>query len=109
MDERCIDVEDVKSVFKEVGLKEEECKQCMVWSSPKPDKPLTREDTVLAKLTPEEEGFLRCMDYIFEEKVVDTVRLRTLVETFWGTVRDLHDLPLSDLTVKEGKYIVAGR
>ena len=80
----------------------------MVWISQKPDQPLTREDTVLAELTPEEEGFLRCVDYIVEEKVVDTVRLRTLVETFWGTVRGLRDLPLSDLTVKEGKYIVAG-
>lgn len=108
MNERLIDVEDVKLVFKEVGLKEEECNRCMGWISQKPGKPLTRKDTVLAKLTPEEQGFLRCMDYIFEEKVVDTVRLRTLVETFWGTVRDLHDLPLSDLTVKEGIYIVAG-
>ncbi len=108
MDERLIDVEDVKFVFKEVGLKEGECDRCMEWISQKPDRPLTREDKVLAKLTPEEEGFLRCMDYMYDEKVVDTVRLRTLHETFWNTVRDLHDLPLSDLTVKEGKYIVAG-
>ncbi len=107
MDERLIDVENVKSILKVVGIKSEEYDRCMNWTSPKFDKPLTSADMVLAELTPEEQGFLRCMDYTYEEKVVDTVRLRTLYETFWNTVRDLHDLPLSDLTVKEGKYIVA--
>jgi hypothetical protein len=71
------------------------------------DEPLIREDAVLAELTPEEESFLRCMGYTSAEKVVDTVRLTALYETFWSTVRSLHDLPRIDLAVKEGKYIVA--
>ena len=107
MVEREIDLEDVKSVFKGVGVQEQECNKCVRWTSPELDKPLTRSDTILAELTPGEEGFLRCMDYLSEEKVVDTIRLRALYETFWGTVRSVHDLPLEDLTVREGKYIVA--
>lgn len=107
MDEKSIDVEDLKSVLKRVGVKPEECNQCMEWTSPRFDEPLTSEDTILAELTPEERGFFGCMGYVFEEKVVDTVRLRALYETFWSTVRSLHDLPLLDLTIKEGKYIVA--
>ena len=107
MDGKLIDVEEVKSVLKKVGFKQEECEQCMGWRSPKLDEPLASDDTVLAKLTPEEQGFLRCVGYAHEEKeVVDSLRLMALQETFWTAVRTLHDLPLCDLTVKEGKYIV---
>jgi len=108
MDERLIKAEDIKSVFKEVGIKSsEECERCMEWTSQKLDKPLTNNDRVLAKLTPEEEGFFRCMGYASEEKVVDTLRLRALYETFWSSVRSQHDLPLGNLTLKEGRYVVA--
>jgi hypothetical protein len=107
MDERLINVEDVKSVFKKMGIKSEECNQCLGWTSTKLDKPLTGEDTVLAELTPEEQGFFRCMGYVYEEKVFDTLRFRALYETFWSTVRSLHDLPTADLAIREGKYIVA--
>jgi len=106
MDENLITVRDVKSVFKEVGIQSEECNQCMGRTSPEMNKPLTGEDIVLAELTPEEQGFFHCMGYVFEEKVVDTLRLRALYETFWMTVRSLHDLPPADLAIKEGKYIV---
>ena len=106
MTERLIDVEDVKAVFKEMGVGAEEYNQCRVWTSPKLEEPLTNQDTVLAELSREEQGFLRCMGYVFEEKVVDSLRAKALHETFWNTVRNLHDLPWSDLTVKEGKYIV---
>jgi hypothetical protein len=47
------------------------------------------------------------MGYAYEEKVVDSLRLKALYEIFWGTVRSQHDLPLSDLTVKEGRFVVA--
>lgn len=107
MDEKLIDVEDLKSVLKTVGVKTEEGEHCMAWTSPRLDEPLTSKDMVLAELTPEEQGFFRCMGYVSEEKVVDTVRLRALFETFWIMVRSLHDLPSADLIVKEGKYIVA--
>ena len=106
MDERLIDVEDVKSFFKKVGIKSEECNRCLGWTSPKLDKPLTGEDTVLAELSLEEQGFFRCMGYVYEEKVVDTLRFRALYETFWSAVRSLHDLPPADLAIREGKYIV---
>lgn len=107
MEGKLFEIEDVKSVFKKFGFNSEECDQCIGWTSAKLDEPLIREDTVLAELTPEEEGFLRCMGYLSVEKVVDTVRLTALYETFWNTVRSLHDLPVIDLTVKEGRYIVA--
>jgi len=106
MTERLIDVEDVKAVFKEMGVQSEEYNLCKVWTSSKLEKPLTNEDTVLAELSPEEQGFLRCMGYVLEEKVVDSFRAGALYETFWNTVRILHDLPWSDLAVKEGKYVV---
>ena len=106
MDESLITVADIKSVFREVGIQSEECNRCMRRTSPELEKPITGEDTVLAELTPEEQGFFRCMGYVFEEKVVDTLRLRALYETFWMTVRSLHNLPPGDLAVKEGKYIV---
>ncbi len=106
MTERLIDVEDVKAVFKEVGVGSEEYNRCRLWTSSKLEEPLTHQDTVLAKLTSEEQGFLRCMGYVFEEKVVDSFRAGALYETFWNTVRILHDLPWSTLSVKEGKYIV---
>ncbi len=108
MTERLIDGEDVKAVFKEMGVRPEEYDQCKVWTSSKLEESLTNQDTVLAELTSEEEGFLRCMGYVFEEKVVDSFRAAALYETFWSTVRVLHDLPWSDLAVKEGKYIVEG-
>jgi len=106
MMERLIDAEDVKGVFRKMGVRSDEYNQCKVWASPKLEEPLTNKDTVLAELSPEEQGFLRCMGYVFEEKVVDSLRAKALYETFWITVRNLHDLPWSDLTVKEGKYIV---
>ena len=106
MTERLIDVEDVKAVFKEMGVRSEEYSRCTVWTSPKLEEPLTNQDMVLAELSPEEQGFLRCMGYVFEEKVMDSFRAGALYETFWNTVRILHDLPWSDLAVKEGKYIV---
>ncbi len=106
MNERLIDIEDVRSVFKKVGIKSEECDQCMGWTSPELDAPLNPKERVLAELSPEEEGFLRCMGYAYEEKEVDSLRMRALYETFWKTVRDLHHLPFGDLTVREGKYIV---
>ncbi|HUL31859.1 MAG TPA: hypothetical protein VLZ03_15525 [Thermodesulfobacteriota bacterium] len=101
-----IEVEDVKAVFKQIGVESEECNLCMRWSSPALEKPLTSEDIVIAELTPEEEGFLRCMDYVYEDKVIDSLRATALYETFWNTVRSLHDLPRVDLAVKEGKYVV---
>jgi hypothetical protein len=107
MEEKLIDIEDVKSVFKRVGIEAEECNQCMRWTSPELEEPLTHRDTVLAELTPELQGFFHCMGYAYEEKDVDPFRMRALYETFWGTVRSLHNLPLNDLVVKEGKYIVA--
>jgi hypothetical protein len=103
---RLIDVEDVKTVFREMGVEPEEYNQCKVWTSPKLEEPLDNKDTVLAELSAEEQGFLRCMGYVFEEKVMDSSRAGALYETFWNTVRILHDLPWSDLAVKEGKYIV---
>jgi len=106
MEQRLIDIDAVKSVLKKVGIESEECDQCMGWTSPQLDKPLTSEDTVLAELTPEEQGFLRCINYTYEERVVDTLRLKALHYTFWNTVRGLHNLPSSNLTVKEGKYVV---
>lgn len=106
MMERSIEVEDIKAVFREMGVESEEYNRCQAWTSPKLEERLGNEDTVLAELSPEEEGFLRCMGYVFEEKVVDSFRAGALYETFWSTVRILHDLPRSDLAVKEGKYIV---
>ncbi len=106
MDEKLINVEDIKSVFKKVGIESQECDQCMGWTSPKLDASLTNKDTVLGELTREEQGFLRCMGYVLEEKVIDPLKFMALHETFWTTVRSLHDLPLGDLTVKGGKYIV---
>jgi hypothetical protein len=77
------------------------------WTSQELDKPLTAKDMVLAELTKEEQGFIHCMGYAYEEKVVDSLRLKALYEIFWTTVRSQHDLPLSDLTVKEGRFVVA--
>ncbi len=107
MNERLIDMEDVKAVLKKVGFDIEESDQCVQWNSAQLNEPLNGEDQVVAELTPEEQGFFRCMTYAYEEKEVDPLRLIALYETFWGTVRTLHNLPLSDLMVKEGKYIVA--
>ena len=101
-----IDVEDVKAVLREMGVESEEYNQCKVWTSTKLEAPLTNGDTVLAELSKEEQGFLRCMGYVVEEKVVDTLRAGVLYETFWNTIRILHDLPWNDLAVKEGRYIV---
>lgn len=106
MDEKLINVEDVKSVLKKVGIESKECDQCMGWIFPKLDAPLTNKDTVLGELSREEQGFLRCMGYVLEEKVIDPLKFMALHETFWTTVRSLHGLPLGDLTVKGGKYIV---
>ena len=106
MMERLIDVEDVKAVFREMGVRSEEYNRCKVWTSPKLEEPLNNKDKVLGELSPEEQGFLRCMGYVFEEKVVDSSRAGALYETFWSTVRMLHDVPWNDLAVKEGRYIV---
>jgi len=107
MDGKLVDIEDVKNVFKKVGFGADESELCMGWTSPEMEKPLTRRDHFVAELTPEEEGYLRCMGYAFNEKKVDPLRMRALHETFWKTVRSLRDLPPIDLTVKGGKYIVA--
>ncbi len=104
--DKIVNVEDVKSVLQEVGIKPQEYAQCAGFTSPKLGEPLNNGDVVLAELTPEEEGFFRCMNYAFEEKVVDTLRLKALHETFWTAMRSLHNLPLSELAVKEGRFIV---
>ena len=106
MEHERIKIEDVKFVLKKVGIGSKESDQCSGWSLPQLDMPLTREDTVLAELTPEEQGFLRCIGYAYEEKVTDIFRLTALRETFWTTLRSLHNLPSSDLTVKGGRYVV---
>ncbi len=107
MDETSVNIEDVKNVFKKVGFEPEESDYCIGWTSPELEEPLTHEDHFVAELTPEEEGFLRCMGYAFNEKKVDPMHLRALHETFWITVRSLRNLPPIDLTIKEGKYVVA--
>ena len=107
MDQKLIRVKDLQSVLKTVGIKPEEYGRCLGWTSPEIDKPLTAKDMVLAKLTQEEQGFIHCMGYAYEEKVVDSLRLKALHEIFWSSVKSQHDLPFNGLTVKEGKYIVA--
>ena len=107
MDEKLIDVKDLESVLKTVGIKPEEYGRCLGWTSSEINKPLTAKDMVLAELTQEEEGFIHCVGYAYDEKVVDSLRLRALYEIFWSTVRSQHDLQLTGLTVKEGKYVVA--
>ncbi len=102
-----IDIQNVKSVLKKVGIESEESDQCLRWSVPQLDMPLTQKDTVLAELTPAEQGFLRCIGYVHEEKVTDALRLTALRETFWSTIRSLHNLPRSPLAIKEAKYVVA--
>jgi len=87
MDEKLITIEDIKSVLRKVGIESKECDQCMGWSSPKLDAPLTKRAMVLGELTREEQGFLRCMGYILEEKVMDPLKFMALHETFWTTVR----------------------
>ena len=106
MNQEVINIDDVRSVLKKVGLEPEESDHCMTWTCPELNKPLTRQDRVLAELSPEEEGFLRCMGYVYQEKDVHPYRLMALHETFWKTIRNLHNLPQTDLTVKGGKYIV---
>ncbi len=109
MNVRPVEIKEVKAVLERVGLGAEETKACMFWTHPKLSRPLTKEDRVLAKMTPEEQAFLRCMGYVFEEKEIDPPRLAALHETFWTVIRGIHQLPSSnDVTVKEGKYIVAG-
>ena len=105
MDQK-INAEDVKFVLKKVGLGPEESNYCMGWISPELNEPLTSKDSVLAELTPEEEGFLRCMGYVYAKNEVHPFRLKALHETFWKTIRNLHHLPPADLAVKAGKYIV---
>jgi len=107
MDEKLIEVEDLKSVLETVGIKPEEYSRCLNWTTPEIDKPLTAKDIVLAELTQEEEGFIRCMGFAYEQKVVDSLRSEALHEIFWSSVKTQHDLPFDDLAVKEGKYIVA--
>jgi hypothetical protein len=107
MEEKLIDVKGLQIVLKTVGIKPEEYGRCVEWTSQELDKPLTAKDMVLAELTKEEQGFIHCMGYAYEEKVVDSLRLKALYEIFWTTVRSQHDLPLSDLTVKEGRFVVA--
>jgi hypothetical protein len=107
MDGKLIDVEDLESVLKTVGIKPEEYSHCLNWTTPEIDKPLTAKDIVLAELTQEEEGFIRCMGFAHEQKVVDSFRSKALHEIFWSSVKTQHDLPFNDLAVKEGRYIVA--
>jgi len=105
MDQK-INAEDVKFVLKKVGLGPKESNYCMGWISPELNEPLTSKDKVLAELTPEEEGFLRCMGYVYAKNEVHPFRLMALHETFWKTIRSLHRLPPRDIVVKGGKYIV---
>jgi hypothetical protein len=107
MDERTVEAAEVRNLFQTAGLNPEESSQCMTWTSPELDVPLTDQDQILAELSLEEQGFLRCMGYTVESKVMDTDLLRALYETFWGTVRTQHCLRQHDLAVKEGKYVVA--
>ncbi len=106
MNQEVIHIDDIKSVLQKVGLGPEESEYCMNWTCPELNTPLTDQDKVLAELSPEEEGFLRCMGYVYQEREVHPFRLLALHETFWKTIRNLHNLPPTDLTVKEGKYIV---
>jgi len=101
-----IDIDDVKSVLTKVGVDSKEYHQCLRWPFPEMEIPLKRGDAVIAELTVEEQGFLRCIGYVHEEKVTDTLRLKALRETFWSTIRSLHNLPTSPLAIKEAKYIV---
>ncbi len=107
MNGKSIELEDIKSFLMMVGLDSDETDRCMLWTSPKLSEPLDRGDYVLAELTSEEQAFLRCMGYAFEEMEMDPIRLAALHETFWNAVRSIHGLPASDMLVKEGKYIVA--
>ena len=54
MGEKLIDVKDLESVLKTVGIKPKEYCRCLGWTSPEIDKPLTAKDMVLAELTQEE-------------------------------------------------------
>ncbi len=109
MDVRPVEIEEIKSVLIEkVGFNQKEAEACMIWTHPQLVSPLRSGEKVLAELTPEEQAFFRCMGYAFEEKEVDPLRLIALHDTFWTIVRNLHGLPSNDdLTVKEGKYVVA--
>ncbi len=110
MDARPVEAGEIKSVLVErVGFDSMEAAICMGWTHPKLIIPLKIGDKVLAELTQEEQGFLRCIGYAFEGKKADPLRLKALHNTFWTLVRNLHNLPPGEeLTVKEGKYIVAG-
>ena len=81
------DAEEIKSVSKKWNSSWKRREQCMEWRFPKLDEPLAIKDTVLAELTRQEQGFLRCMGYAYEEKgIVDLLRLTALHETFWNTI-----------------------
>jgi hypothetical protein len=109
MNVRPVGMEEVKSVLERVGVEGNEASVCMAWSHSKLDEPLGDEDQVLAELTDEEQAFLRCMGYVFEEKEIDPLRLVALHKTFWTMIRGVHHLPSEeDITVKEGRYIVQG-
>ncbi len=107
MGEKLIDAKDLQSVLKTVGIKPKEYGRCLGWTSPELDRPLTAKDMVLAELTQEEQGFIHCMGFAYEQKVVDSFRLKALHEIFWSSVKNQHDLRLTGLTTKEGKYVVA--
>ncbi len=104
---RPLRMEEIKPVLERVGFDSKETERCMLWTHPRMSCPLSGDDRILAELSPEEQAFFRCVGYAYEEKGVDPLRLAALHETFWIAMRALHDLPLSDLAVKEGKYIVA--
>ncbi len=101
-----LQIEDIKSVMKRVGIEGSEAEKAMVWRHPLLKKPLSPKDDVVAELTLEEQAFLRSVGYVLYEKKSDPLRRRALIETFWIAVRMFHDLPRGTVTIKEGKYLV---
>ncbi len=106
MNENPLKIEDVRSLLKKIGVTSEEYEHCTGWTSPELNERLGGEDRIVAELTKEEEGLLRCMGYAQDVKVIDRLRLTALYEIFWGAVIDQHDLSSGDLAVKESKYVV---
>ncbi len=101
-----LQVEDIKSVMKRVGVEGVEAEKAMAWRHPMLNKPLSGKDDVVAELTVEEQAFLRSVGYVLYKNKSDPLRRKALVETFWIAVRIFHDLPCGTVSIKEGKYLV---
>ncbi len=106
MDGQLIEIEDITSVMRKIGIEGSEAEKAMAWMNPTLERPLSEKDEVLAELTSEEQAFLRSIGYALHNKKGDPMRRRALIETFWTAVRIFHDLPLGKVTIKEGKYLV---